>query len=680
MLVIGIDVGGTFTDVVCSDGATTWKAKSPTIPDNFGEGVIKGCELIAGQMEVGLEDMLSAVERFGLGTTAVTNVLATRQGLRVGLLTTAGFEKHLHLARGSRVNVDGWLEMPWNPVGSADILGIEERIDRGGNVVEPLNQAAVERAVHRLCAERGVEAIAVSFLWSCRNAAHEKAAADIARRAYPGLPVFSGVELHPIQREYERTTMAVLNAYTARALDGVEDLERDLRTLGLKVPLLLLHSGGGAMTVADARESPLGLASSGPAAGTVAAGELARVVGFEDAMCCDMGGTSTDVSVVMEGTAERRQQAIINGLVTGVSSIDVESIGAGGGSIAWIDSRGMLRVGPKSARAIPGPVCYGRGGTIPTITDANLLLGYISPESFKSGGIELDVEAASAACESLGAEIGLSVMEVAYGIREIAIAEMEKAILARLASSGHDPRKLSIVSIGGSGSLFVPTIAKQLGFKSTISSEFSSVLSAYGAASADIRYEKVLPVDLVLPLQSDFAAEFEGLKHALDSHLEANGVPGDQREYYCEADVRLYRQKAFITLPLDEARIDSDQLAQTFKALYAERYGPAAYSETTMVELSTLRVVGVGRTTRARLPEDARGAEPAGQLDPSAAREVWTERESPIEVPVYHLDALHTGHVVEGPALIDTSDTTIWTPPEMSTHIRSNRSLETLVA
>ncbi|MCY3640758.1 MAG: hydantoinase/oxoprolinase family protein, partial [Gammaproteobacteria bacterium] len=470
MLVIGIDVGGTFTDVVCSDGATTWKAKSPTIPDNFGEGVIKGCELIAGQMEVGLEDMLSAVERFGLGTTAVTNVLATRQGLRVGLLTTAGFEKHLHLARGSRVNVDGWLEMPWNPVGSADILGIEERIDRGGNVVEPLNQAAVERAVHRLCAERGVEALAVSFLWSCRNSTHEKAAADIARRAYPGLPVFSGVELHPIQREYERTTMAVLNAYTARALDGVEDLERDLRTLGLKVPLLLLHSGGGAMTVADARESPLGLASSGPAAGTVAAGELARVVGPEDAMCCDMGGTSTDVSVVMEGTAERRQQAIINGLVTGVSSIDVESIGAGGGSIAWIDSRGMLRVGPKSARAIPGPVCYGRGGTTPTITDANLLLGYISPESFKSGGIELDIEAASAACESLGAEIGLSAMEVAYGIREIAIAEMEKAILARLASSGHDPRKLSIVSIGGSGSLFVPTIAKQLGFKSTISS------------------------------------------------------------------------------------------------------------------------------------------------------------------------------------------------------------------
>ncbi|MCY4342016.1 MAG: hydantoinase/oxoprolinase family protein [Gammaproteobacteria bacterium] len=678
MLVIGIDVGGTFTDVVCSDGATTWKAKSPTIPDNFGAGVIKGCELIAGQFKVALGQMLGDVERFGLGTTAVTNVLATRQGLRVGLLTTAGFEKHLHLARGSRVNVDGWLEMPWNPVGSADIVGIEERIDREGNIVEPLDEAAVERAVHRLCVEREVEALAVSFLWSCRNSVHEKAAADIARRAHPQLPVFSGVELHPIQREYERTTMAVLNAYTARALDGVEDLERDLRALGLKAPLLLLHSGGGAMTVSDARKSPLGLASSGPAAGTVAAGELARVVGCEDAMCCDMGGTSTDVSVVVDGTAERRQQAIVNGLVTGVSSIDVESIGAGGGSVAWVDSRGMLRVGPQSARAIPGPVCYGRGGTVPTITDANLLLGYISAESFSSGGIELDVEAAAAACESLGAPIGFSAMQVAHGIREIAIAEMEKAILARLASSGHDPRKLSIVSIGGSGSLFVPTIAKQLGFKSTISSEFSSVLSAYGAASADIRYETVLPVDRVLPLQSDYAAGFEGLRRALSAQLKANGVPDGKREYHFEADVRLYRQKTSITLPLDEARIDSGWLSQTFKALYAERYGPAAYSETTMVELSTLRVVGIGQTTRARLPDDARCAESAGQPAPSAARDVWMDRHRPTEVPVHHLDALRAGQVLEGPALIDTSDTTIWTPPGMFTHVRRNRSLETL--
>ena len=677
MLVIGVDVGGTFTDVVCSDGTRTWKAKSPTVPENFGAGVIEACELIAAQMETGPEDLLGNIERFGLGTTAVTNVLATRQGLRVGLLTTAGFERHLHLARGARASVDGWLDMPWNPVASADVVGIDERIDRRGEVVEPLDEAAVERAVRGLREEREVQAFAVSFLWSCRNPAHETTAAGIARRLYPELPVFSGVELHPIQREYERTTMAVLNAYAAHALDGVEDLEADLRSRGLNVPMLLLHSGGGAITVGDARKGPLGLASSGPAAGTVAAGELTAVVGCADALCCDVGGTSFDVSVVREGLPERRQQANVNGLETGVSSVDVESIGAGGGSMAWIDSRGMLRVGPRSARAIPGPVCYGRGGTVPTVTDSNLLLGYISPGSFQSGGIELDTDAALAACASLGEQIGLSAMETAFGIREIAIAEMAKAIRARMATSGLDPRELSLVSIGGSGSLFVPTIARELGFRSMIASEFSSVLSAYGAASADMRYEALLAVDTVLPLQSDFGEELEALRLALDSQLEANGVPGDKRLYSFEADVRLHRQKAFITLALDDARIDSDLLAQEFKELYAERYGPAAYSDTTMVELSTLRVVGVGRTTRATLPADAEAA--AGPLPgPAGARDVRVRRDRPIEVPVYRLDALHAGHVVPGPALIDVSDTTIWTPPAMSTVVRANRTVETV--
>ena len=240
----------------------------------------------------------------------------------------------------------------------------------------------------------------------------------------------------------------------AHALDGVEDLEPELRARGLNVPMLLLHSGGGAITVGDARRGPLGLASSGPAAGTVAAGELTAVVRCVDALCCDVGGTSFDVSVVREGLPERRQQANVNGLETGVSSVDVESIGAGGGSMAWIDSRGTLRVGPRSARAIPGPVCYGRGGTVPTVTDSNLLLGYISPGSFQSGGIELDT------CASLGEQIGLSAMETAFGIREIAIAEMAKAIRARMATSGLDPRELSLISIGGSGSLLVPTIAR----------------------------------------------------------------------------------------------------------------------------------------------------------------------------------------------------------------------------
>ena len=679
MLVVGVDVGGTFTDIVCSDGSRTWKAKSPTIPDNFSEGVLNGCTLVASQMETTLEQMLARVERFGLGTTAVTNVLATQQGMRVGLLTTAGFEKHLHLARGARINVEGWLEMPWNPVRREDVVGINERTNQRGEILQPLNVREVEQALTLLVNDHEVEAIAVSFLWSCRNSENEAAAVATIRDLFSDLPVFSGVELHPLYREYERTTMAVLNAFTANALDGVEHLEATLSDLGMSVPLLLLHSGGGAMTVPEARQSPLSLASSGPAAGTVAAGEVAKLVDCQDVMACDMGGTSTDVSVVRNGAPERRQQAVVNGLVTGISSVDVESIGAGGGSIAWIDSRNMLRVGPRSARAIPGPVCYGRGGTIPTITDANLVLGYISADSFQSGGIHLDLEAALRACDELGATLGLTGMETAYGIREIAIAEMEKAIMARLATGGHDPRKLSLVSLGGSGSLFVPVIARELRFRSVITSEFASVLSAYGAATADLRYESVHAVDQVYPLTGDFESVLARLRDNLDKQFEYNKVAEEKREFQFEADLRLHRQKASITLPLSGTSADLTSLPQPFGSIYSDRYGEAASAKTTAIELSTLRVVGIGRTVRAHLQSDGGPVEPDVTPDPNGSRQIWIERNNATDTPMFRLQELHEGHVVEGPAVIDTSDTTVWTPPGMKTRVAERRTLITSI-
>src|SRR5581483_10111523 len=260
--VIGIDVGGTFTDAVCSDGASTWRAKSPTNPARFSEGVLGGCELIAKQIGVDIKTLLGRTERFGLGTTAVTNVLATRRGRTVGLITTAGFENHLHAMRNHREVVDGWLTMRWNPVHLDAVRGISERIDRNGTVLKPLDLEQVEAAARDLVENQGVNAFAVSFLWSVRNPAHEQATVDLLRRIYPDLPVFSGADLHPIMREYERTTLAVLNAFTADALDGVEELEAELKRLGLTAPVLLLHSGGGAITVREARATPLGLASS----------------------------------------------------------------------------------------------------------------------------------------------------------------------------------------------------------------------------------------------------------------------------------------------------------------------------------------------------------------------------------------------------------------------------------
>lgn len=676
--VVGIDVGGTFTDAVCSDGENVWRAKSPTNPARFSDGVLGGCRLLAEQLGLPLEGFLGRIARFGLGTTAVTNVLATQRGRTVGLLTTAGFEDHLHAMRGHRKSEDGWLVLGWNPVGPDAVRGIHERIDRAGHVLQELDLAEVEAAARALVEEQGVNAFAVSFLWSFRNAVHEQQAVAAIRRLYPNYPVFSGADLNPVMREYERTTLAVLNAFTSDALDGVEELEEELRSLGLNSPMLLLHSGGGAITVSEARATPIALASSGPAAGAVAAGEVTMAHGLRNGLCCDMGGTSIDVAVVVDGVPHRRQTAEIGGLVTSQSSIDVESIGAGGGSMAWIDDRGLLRVGPQSARATPGPVCYGRGGTIPTVTDAMVVLGYIDPTSFLGGAMKLDVDAARVACGKLGEPIGLSAMETAYGIREIALAEMGKAMRARISSGGIDTRKFGVVAFGGSGSLFATPMAQELGLQWVLTPAVASVLSAYGAATADIQRERTIAVDEILPGAVTAArAALETLKARADADLAHQNVAPENRELVCEVDLRFYRQRNSLTLTLTEGVIESDDLLRRFQEAYAEQYGLSGLTGQSQVELSNVRVIGVGRTVRAVLPDTLHPREGGSTVAPSASRTVYRGHGEQIDVPVYDAERLRPGDVVAGPALLDKVDTTLWAPPGSTVSIERNGSLIT---
>lgn len=675
--VIGIDVGGTFTDIVCSDGTSTWRAKSPTNPARFADGVLAGTDLIAEQVGVGVGDLLSHTVRFGLGTTAVTNVLATKKGRRVGLLTTKGFEAELQGARNKRVGVDGWLMKPWNPVEQEWIRGIDERIDRYGNVVTPLDEDEVRRKVTELREREGVDAFAISFLWSFKNPAHEKTVSATIRAMWPEVPVFCGSELHPIMREYERMTLAVLNAFTATALDGVDELERHLKQQGLACPVLLLQSGGGAIPVNEARSAPIAMASSGPAAGAVAAAEVATVAGFPEVLCCDMGGTSVDVAVVRGGVPERRQHAEIEGIKTAQSAVDVESIGAGGGSIAWIDSRGLLRVGPQSARATPGPVCYGRGGTEPTVTDAMILLGYIDPAAFMGGRMNLDVEGAREACARLGQKLQLNAIETAYGIREIALAEMSKAIRARVASGGLDVRNYGVVAFGGSGSLFAPPIARDLGMAAVLTPAVASVLSAYGAATADIRKEQMLPIDQVLPIdEGDARAKLDMLLARVDAELAAQGVVESDRQLLCEADMRFHRQKAELTIKISPEELTTETLIRKFRDFYAERYGQNSLAASTPAELSTLRVVGIGRAIRATLPVDRPPAQ-GTELRSRSRREVWLDRGKASMIPVYDVETVQPGHVVQGPALFDAVDTTLWAPAGSTVSIAPGRTLVT---
>lgn len=674
--VIGIDVGGTFTDVVCSSGSRVWRAKAPTDPQRFEAGVLAGCDLVADKIGISTESLMRKVSRFGLGTTAVTNVLAARTGRKTGFLTTAGFEGHLLGARGARTPNEGWLEMPWMPLNEDAVKGLRERIDRNGDVIIALDPADVRQAISTLVNDEGVEAIAVSLLWSFRNPVHEDMVASIAAEVAPDVPVFRGHSLHPQIREYERSTTAVLSAFASAALDGVDRLEAKLEQLGLAQPLLLLHSGGGAISLPEAREAPLKLASSGPAAGAVAAAEVVRAAGIAGALCCDIGGTSVDVAVIRNGEAERRQRAEIGGVVTGQSAIDVESIGAGGGSIAWLDSRGLIRIGPKSARATPGPACYGRGGTEATVTDAMLLLGFIDPDNFLGGGMRLDKSASEAAYARLGAPLGLSAIEAALGAREIAIAEMAKALRSRIASGGLDPRQFYIVSYGGSGGLFSAELAAATHVGGVIAPGLSSVLSAFGAASADLRRERSASVAECFPVeQAGIAETLQRLHAEVVDDLKRDGVAEESISVRLEAELRLYRQKASLTLPLDGATLDQGRLLDEFRSIYADKYGEGALMTGTAIELSSVMAIGVGATRRAQIASATPGLGKVTSAAPNSTREIWLSSDKPLQVPVYATGDLEEGMTFTGPALFDAPDTTIWAPANTAIRVGAGDSL-----
>ena len=679
---IGVDVGGTFTDAVLEAGGRVWTAKFPTSAD-VCDGVLGACRATARRAGTTLPEILPRVTRFGLGTTAVTNAIASRRGVRVGLLTTRGFEQTLQLARGRVVATD--LRMDHGPqlVAPEDIVGIAERIDRHGSILEPMDPEEVLSATARLV-EAGVEAVAISFLWSTVQPEHEVRAARAIAQAWPELPVSSGAALLPALREYERTTLAVLNAYVSRAFSGVDELSRRLSAEGLQAPLLLVHSGGGSISVDEARRRPVWLAESGPAAGVAAAADLAGRSGASRCITCDMGGTSFDVSDVGEAGPSRTHRGELMGIWTALPRVDVESIGAGGGSIAWVDARGMLRVGPKSAGSSPGPVCYRRGGAEPTVTDALVALHYIDPERFLGGEMALDRGAALAACAELGTQLGLDAEATAWGIREIALAEMTKAVRTRLALRGLDPREHALISYGGCASLFTAEIARVLGAPRVIVPEVASVLSALGAATLRVRRERVRTVLRPMPIEVGLLSKLGGeLRAQVAEDLSADGVGEAARAIHLEADLRFVRQTWELSIPLAEEPWDAsslDALLDAFREEYVRRYGAGSILLGTPIELVALRAVGVeyAAPVEDNAPvESAAGATASHRARAGRSRPVrfGAAPDARLEVPAFDDVDLPVGATLPGPALIDRADTTLWVPEGVRARRDEHRSI-----
>ena len=662
---IGVDIGGTFTDCFLTDGVRGWRGKAPTTPGTLADGLVAALEAAAADRGVPLREVLAATTHFALGTTAITNCLAERAGAPTGLLVTRGFTDLWTMARGHRLGIDGMSHPLPTLVPRRCVAPVRERIDRDGRILVPLDEAEVAAALERLVGEEGVEALAVCLLWSFRNPVHERRVAALAAERYPALQVSCSAELFPVIREYERMTATVLNAYTSRAGSAFFDaVEGRLNAAGLRVPVAVMQSSGGTFGPAEARARPVVLAQSGPVAGVAAARALAQAARLGDVITADMGGTSFDVAVIHRGEPERRVRAEVFGLATAMPMVAVSSVGAGGGSIAWQDARGMLRVGPRSAGADPGPACYGRGGQEPTVTDALVVLGLLDPGNFLGGRLVLDGESAVAALGRLGRAVGLDAEGTARGVYRLSHEQMTLAVKGLLVERGLDPRRFTLLCYGGCGPLFGAPIARALAIGRVVVPGLSAVFSAYGAATADVRREAVRTLFRPLPVELDaLAAAFAALEAEVRQAMRTEGVDAAHVTLVPEVDLRFHRQTWEVTVPLAPLdRPTVEGLGDAFRARYAELYGRGALAAGAGIDLVNCRVIGIGRVApRATAPAGL------GPPDPTPARRgarvAWLPGAAGrAPVPVYDGERLLAGMAIVGPALVERRDTTILVP------------------
>jgi len=680
-LYVGVDTGGTFTDLVVmdADGGVTAE-KAPTTPHALEEGVFEGLRLVAEARDLSVSDLLTRVRAFGHGTTQATNALIERRGARTGLLTTRGFADTLFVQRlqGFTAGVPeaelGWYSRRAYPdpiVPRALVREIPERIDQAGDVLLELDEDAARAAVAQLL-EQGVDALAICLLWSFRNDAHERRLAEIARElGGDGLYVSRSSEVCPVMGEYERTATTVLNSYLGPTVARyLERLEQSLRDQGFAGTFRVLNSIGGVMGAAEAARRAVLLLSSGPTGGVIGSRYLAEALGHENVITSDMGGTSFDVGLIVDGRPVIAAITEVAKYHVNVPMVDIRAVGAGGGSIAGVRD-GLLHVGPESAGANPGPVAYGRGGTRPTVTDANLVLGIIDPDNFLGGRMRLDVAAAARAIdEHVATPLGLSVEEAAAGIRRIVDANMADTVRQLTVGRGHDPRDFVLYAYGGAGPMHCAAYGAELGIERIVVPRTSMAQSAYGALASDIHHsaERTRVVRGGGGDQPGWAGidpalvarQFDGLAERCLAAVGASGVAEADVRLARSVDMRYRRQTHELIIDVDDGPIDEGAvraLVERFERTYEATYGRGAGFREAGVELTTFRVDAVGRTRKPRVTDLDGGADGGGGR---AARPVYDSAAGAwIDVEVRDWAALRPGETVAGPAVVEHPTTTV---------------------
>jgi N-methylhydantoinase A len=654
---IGIDVGGTFTDLTAVDaGGRVVIAKSASTPRDPSDGLMEGLGLLAAELGTDLRGLLAETASIVHGTTVATNALLERKGARVGLLTTAGHRDVIEMREGlkdDRYNLRMPPPVPLVP--RARRLGVRERMRFDGTVLTPLDRASLAAALAKLAAER-VEAVAVCYLHAYRNPRHEvetgRAVAARLRGTYVSL---SSVVLPQI-KEYERVWTTVVNAYVGPALSRyLASLAAKLGAAGYRGDVLIMQSHGGVAPIKESGRLAAGAVLSGPAGGVAAGRYAARLLSEGNLITFDMGGTSTDIALLQAGEPQLTGEKTVGVARVALPAIDIHTLGAGGGSIAWVDPGGILHVGPESAGADPGPACYAKGGTRATVTDANLVLGYLDAANFLGGRIRLDAKAAERAVAAVAKRLGTGVLEAALGISRVVDTNMAEGIKIVSVRRGVDPRKFALVAFGGAAGLHVTEVARLLEIRRVVVPSVAAVLSAWGMLATDLRYElvrsHVSEVGRMTPagLRRLFARlEAEGRKR-----LGAFDGPIAVRR---SLDMRYGEQIFEIQVPLDGVDLGApdlmDEVAGRFHRRHEELYAYSAPGQEVVIVNARVAVVGELPVLPAEsVPATARG--PAGP----GRRRVWLG--DWVEVPVWKLDALAAGQEVKGPAVFESATTTV---------------------
>jgi 5-oxoprolinase (ATP-hydrolysing) len=679
---IGFDIGGTFTDFILLDEARAEIRlhKCLTTPDDPSVGALEGlAELVAG---AGIQ--LAEVAEIVHGTTLVANALIERRGAKLGLITTAGFRDILEMGTEQRYDIyDLFLQFP-EPLVPRRRLEVTERMDRDGNAIVPIDLDTVRAAARRLAAD-GVEAIAVCFLHAYRNPAHERAAGEAIRALYPDIAVSLSSDVVAELWEYQRLVTTCANAFVQPLMNGyVRKLERELWQRGFRGALYLMHSAGGLVSPETARAFPIRLLESGPAGGGLATAYFGMMAGKAEVISFDMGGTTAKACLIEDGRAAiaaEMEAARVHrfkrgsGLPIKAPVIDMIEIGAGGGSIAAIDEVGLLRVGPHSAGADPGPACYGRGGTEPTVTDANLLLGYYDPGFFLGGRMALDRDAAERALATVGGRLGLTSIETAWGIHRVVTESMAAAARIHIVEKGRDPRRYAMVGFGGAGPAHAAGVARILGVKEVLIPPASGAASALGFLAAPLSFERVRshPLRLDAP---DAAVTIDAVLAELEretrSRLLAAGVAEAEVVTERVADMRLFGQLHEINVTLPQGRIVDAGIAAVraaFATAYAQRY--TSVYEGVAVQMVSLRVRCRGPLPTLTLAQA--GAAATGSTR-KGSRAAWFG-EGFIETPVYDRYALPSGTTLAGPAIIEEREATTIIAPGDSVTVDATGSL-----